>query len=78
MRKHQSSRPSAAPCAYCLRNPECPKGQRDFFHEQWVLNLHGDATLDDATSSDVALLKTLHGIIQREYDNLPIIKEVKK
>jgi hypothetical protein len=68
---HRSSRPSQTPCVFCLRNPE-KVGWYDFYHEQWTLNANGTPILEDPTPSDVCMLKTLRGIVQKEYERLPV------
>lgn len=72
MSMHRSARPSQSPCAFCIRNTEITQSPSftDFWHEQWTVNSHGDAMLDDPTPHDVSMLKTLHDIVQKELRNL--------
>lgn len=73
---HRSSRPERTPCVYCIRNPE-KVGWYDFFHEQWTVNSEGTPIFDDTDPHGVTLLRTLRGIVQREFRKLPNIEEVR-
>jgi hypothetical protein len=70
---HRSSRPSQTPCVFCIRNPE-KVGWYDFYEEQWTLNVNGMPILEDADPHGVTLLKTLRGIVQKEYEKLPLAR----
>jgi hypothetical protein len=59
------------PCRFCVRNPE-KVGWYDFYNEQWTLDTKGNPIFDDLTPHNVTLLKTLHGIIQKEIDQTPV------